>query len=93
MDEALVSLLFLTCLSYAHLCEFPLLAYENSRIFQRDTEPQVTLEDHVFKIKFALHSELSVSANSGSVYTNAISFVAPTVYTTPTETIGETGSI
>ena len=37
---------------------------ENSRIFQGDAEPKPTLADHVFKMKFAFHSQLSMSANS-----------------------------
>ena len=44
---------------------FPLFGQsEKSRIFLRDAEPKPTLADHVFKIKFALHSQLSMSANS-----------------------------
>ena len=37
---------------------------ENRRIIQGDAEPQLTLADHVFKMKFALNSELSMSANA-----------------------------
>ena len=37
---------------------------ENSRIFQGDAEPQLNLADHVFKMEFALHSELFISATS-----------------------------
>ena len=29
-----------------------------------DAKPQLTLTDHVFKMKFALHSELATSVNS-----------------------------
>ena len=38
-----------------------LFVSENSRIFQGDAEPQLTLADHVFKMKFALHSEWALS--------------------------------
>ena len=43
---------------------FLLFVSENSKIFQGDVELQLTLADHVFKLKFALQSELSMSANS-----------------------------
>ena len=42
---------------------FSSLVSENTRILQSDAEPQLTLADHVFKVKFALHSKLSMSAN------------------------------
>ena len=63
-DAILVSLLFSRCPSTAHLSGFLLLLSENSRIFQGDAEPKPTLADHVFKMKLALHSQLSMSANS-----------------------------
>ena len=53
------------------LCFFFLFVSENSRIFQGDTEPQLTLADNVFKMKFALHSELSMSANSKGLQSNS----------------------
>ena len=56
--------IFLRCPSHADLCGFLLIVSENSRIFQGDAEPRLTLADHVVKMKFALHWELSMSANS-----------------------------
>ena len=63
-DAILVPLLFLRCPSHRHLYGFRLFVSENSIIFQGYEEPQLTVADHAFKMKFALHSELSMSANS-----------------------------
>ena len=63
LDATFVSLLFLRCPSHVHLCGFLPFVSDNSRTFQGYAEPQLTLADNVFKMKFALHSELSMSAN------------------------------
>ena len=42
-----------------HLFGSFFLSKKNSRIFQGGEELQLTLTDHVFKMKSALHSELS----------------------------------
>ena len=47
-----------------HLYGFLLSVSENSRIIQGDVKLQITLADYVFKMKYALHSELSMLANS-----------------------------
>ena len=60
----LVSVLFLRCITHVNPCGFRLFVSENSRIFQGDAETRLTLEDHAFIMKFALHSELSKSAKS-----------------------------
>ena len=57
-------ILFLRCPSHVDLCGFLLFVSENSRIFQGDAEPRLTLADDVVKMKFALHWELSMLANS-----------------------------
>ena len=44
-------------LSHVQLCSFLLFVSENSGIFLGDAQLQLTLVDHVFKVKFALHSE------------------------------------
>ena len=49
---------------HVHLCGILLFVSEKSKIFQSDAEPQLTPADHFSKMKFALHSELSISANS-----------------------------
>ena len=40
---------------HAHLYRFSLFVSENSRILQGDAEPQITLADLVFKMRFAFH--------------------------------------
>ena len=51
------SFIFEISLLCTSLWVFFLFVSENSRIFQGDTELQLTLEDLVFKMKLALHSE------------------------------------
>ena len=73
IDAILVSLLFLRCPSLVNLFGFRPSAPENSRLFQGDVEPQLTLADHAFKMIFALHSELSKS-QVGQLRTIVIKF-------------------
>ena len=40
--------------SHVHLCGFLLSVFENRRIIQGDAEPQITLADYVFKMKYAI---------------------------------------